>query len=253
MLAHHTTRFIDELPDLVDNYNSTPHSSLKNKTPGAVYKDLDLQRDMYDQLTRQNEALESTIDIGIGDYVRKRVDRGRFDKEDAKFSSEIYVVDDIEGRKYVLIDADGSILPRRYKYFELQLVDPRTVEGKVQATKKQEAENTHRKVRRVGRELGKKYGEAEQEVELAEGREAPKPKPKKAKRGRKPKKEVIDGEEHVEVSRFEGSRFNKVGKLEYQVRFKGDTKLYWIPAKQLAQDLSPDAFSELKKGLKKRG
>ncbi|EFJ42773.1 hypothetical protein VOLCADRAFT_107125 [Volvox carteri f. nagariensis] len=48
--------------------------------------------------------------------------------------------------KFVLMDADGFTLPRRYKYFELSEVDPRDVEGRLEGSKKREDEAKHEKV-----------------------------------------------------------------------------------------------------------
>jgi len=106
ILTHDTTRFIDKLQDLVDNYNDTPHSSLNNKTPDDVYKDKKFQEALYKKYSAYNDKLNDKVDLEIGDYVRKRVDKGKFDKEQATFSKEIYVIDRKVGTKYKIIDAD---------------------------------------------------------------------------------------------------------------------------------------------------
>ncbi len=54
-------------------------------------------------------------------------------------------MDYIEGRKYVLLDADGSTLPRCYKYIELSKIDPREVEGRLrEARRRRRRESTRR-------------------------------------------------------------------------------------------------------------
>jgi len=159
MLAHDTTRFINKLQELVDNYNTTPHSSLKNRTPADVYDDRDAQKEIFFNHQRHNERLEARIDLDVGDYVRKRVDKGRFDKENMQFSKEIYVISDIDGHKYKIMDADEKVLSRKFKYFELSRVDPGEVEGRV-GEKKGQAEAQHKKQSKVRKVLGTSYAEA---------------------------------------------------------------------------------------------
>jgi hypothetical protein len=166
MLAHDTTKYINKLQELVDNYNATPHSSLKNRTPSEMYDDLKSQQDMYYKLVQHNESLDDKIDLDIGDYVRKRTDKGRFDKEDAKFSKEIYIIAEQLGHKYRLMDADEKLLPRKFKYFELSKVDPGEVEGSV-GEKKGQAETQHRKQRQVAKELGTSYDGAGKAIQEA--------------------------------------------------------------------------------------
>ena len=76
----------------------------------------------------------------------------------------------------------------------------------------------------------------------AESGAAPAPKPKPPKKGcRKGRRE-----KHYEAQRFEQSRFVS-GKLQFLMRFKGFPKAEWLPAKQLQEDLSPDAHRALRK------
>ena len=49
MTTHDTTKFINILLALVDNYNDTPRSSLKNKTPDELWDDPKLQLKYYDK------------------------------------------------------------------------------------------------------------------------------------------------------------------------------------------------------------
>ena len=80
--------------------------------------------------------------------MRKRVDKGRFDKETAKFSSEIYIIYAKVGNKYVIVSEDGLIQPRKYKYFELKAVDPINVEGNTKGLKEIEKDKeTNRKIK----------------------------------------------------------------------------------------------------------
>jgi len=155
ILAHGTTKFIDDLQDLVSNYNDTPHRSLNNKTPDEVYKDKEFQRELYESYNKQNKKLANKVDLDIGDYVRKRVDKGRFDKEQANFSKEIYVISKKVGTKYRIIDADEIEQKRDYKYFELIKVNPDEVEGRIKTIEKEIVE----KQAKIKRKLRKEFGE----------------------------------------------------------------------------------------------
>ena len=165
MATHDTTKFINILPALVDNYNDTPHSSLKNKTPDYLWDDRKLQLKYYDKLSRHNKDLTDDIDLSVGDDVRKRVDKGRFDKETAKFSSEIYIIYAKVGNKYVIVSEDGVIQPRKYKYFELKAVDPLNVEGNSRGLKEIEKDKeTNRKINRTRKATGTNYEEAQEAI-----------------------------------------------------------------------------------------
>jgi hypothetical protein len=239
------------LPNLVDNYNETPHSSLRNYTPDQVYDDLEYQQETFNQLSKYNNKLDDKIDLDVGDRVRKRVDKGKFDKENAKFSSEIYIVYEKVGRKYLIIDEQGNEQPRKYKYFELLKVEPNKVEGKASGLDKiEKAKKAHRKKTKVDRQH-KMIDVVDSVITKRKVIEIPAAPPKETKKKEKRKVDVIDGETHVEIDKFVDSKF-KDGSLQYLVKWKNEpnTNNLWIPAKQLVQDLSSDAFRRFRNALK---
>lgn len=123
MLSKDTTKFDDVLDDLVENYNTTKHTSLRNKTPEEVYDNTTEQDKILKDATEHNAELEKRVDLEIGDYVRKSVSKGKFEKEKQSFSNEVYVVFDKVGYKYKLIDENGRDVDGVYKYTELLKVD----------------------------------------------------------------------------------------------------------------------------------
>ena len=124
MLEENTPKFIDVLHDLVENYNETPHSGINNKTPDDVYANEEYQKTYYRKAMEHNAKLQNKIDLEIGDYVRKAVGKTKFEKEKQTFSKELYVIFDIDGYKYKIMDTSGHLLGGRFKYVELQKIDP---------------------------------------------------------------------------------------------------------------------------------
>lgn len=120
------------LQQLVDGYNSTDHSSLRVRdmgakratirTPDEVWDDESAQAYLYSVGLDHNETLDAKVDLDVGDRVRRRVDRGRFDKEKPTFSADVFTIVRVSGRRYVIEDGGGKRAPRAYKYFELRKV-----------------------------------------------------------------------------------------------------------------------------------
>jgi mRNA-degrading endonuclease HigB of HigAB toxin-antitoxin module len=124
MAQNNSPKFIDYIDDLVDIYNETPHSALDNKTPAEVYADGELQKKIYKKAHKHNNELKGKIGLNIGDFVRRANVKNKFEKEKQTFSRDIFVVYDIEGARYRLIDEDGDVdTTRLYKYHELLKVD----------------------------------------------------------------------------------------------------------------------------------
>lgn len=165
MLVNETTRYIDQLDDFVENYNSSVHTSLDKRTPDEAFEDIAFQQHMFDKLTAYNENLDDKIDINIGDYVLIARDKKKFDKENTTFLPDIHVVYDKIGRKYVIIDADGKELKRKYKYFELQTVDPNTLEKRLNEKEMNEVKKLHSNVKKIQKELDKSYNEVINDIE----------------------------------------------------------------------------------------
>ena len=87
-VAFKNKAWIDSLPRLVENYNSTPHGAFKNlpkdqRTPNKVYKNQNAKE------TKQRVVKE----YNIGDKVRVRLPRKMFEKRSLpEWSKEIYTV-----------------------------------------------------------------------------------------------------------------------------------------------------------------
>jgi transposase InsO family protein len=109
--AYDTHRYIDNLQDLVTNYNNTPHSSLGGETPS--HPDHDKIVAIINKKESKADAKET--DFKPNEKVRFVKNASLFDKGALpKFSSEVHTVKKDLGRSYVL-DND-----KKYKYYQLQ-------------------------------------------------------------------------------------------------------------------------------------
>ena len=112
--SHKTTRYIDALPKLVDNYNNTYHSTIKC-TPNDAINHIDeiniIMMHKY-KLAKENETV-----FNIDDKVRHLLNLSIFEKQgQSKWSPDIYTVVDKKTHSYKLSDG------KWYRYYQLQLV-----------------------------------------------------------------------------------------------------------------------------------
>jgi hypothetical protein len=107
---------------IINMYNDTPHRGLKGKTPNQVWgnKTEQEKRNMRD--TMYNDMIFNKLSLGTGDDVRVLEGKGRFQKGNAKFSTEVFEIYDRVGYSYRVKNAEGKTQPRRYKPNELQPV-----------------------------------------------------------------------------------------------------------------------------------
>lgn len=134
------------LPEIMDNYNSDFHSTIK-----AAPKDVFLGRDVNHQVI--NTVVPK---FKIGDRVRKRIEKKIFGKNDTlKYSKTIYIIRKIKGDKLYLTNTETNEDLKEYvKPYQVKAV------GDIQYIEKQEIEHepihteTQRK-RKVKRALTK--------------------------------------------------------------------------------------------------
>ena len=84
-------RWIDNLPDFVDNSNSSYRSSIK-KIPERleIFNDVDLIRNSIKHNLKISDSL-----IQKGDFVRLLNKRETFEKEGQRFTCKIYLVEEV--------------------------------------------------------------------------------------------------------------------------------------------------------------
>lgn len=169
MLLKKTTRYIDVLDELVMNYNTTPHSSIGNKTPNDLYNDEDAMKRLQEKLEDHNKKLNSTINLETGDLVRVALNKGKFDKENITFSKEIYLINEVDGYKYRVMTTEGVEIPRKYKYFELLKVDEDKVDNKINDSSIELSKKKQKQKRKLRKEFGEdiKVGESNRKKVIA--------------------------------------------------------------------------------------
>ena len=122
MQLNKTTRWIDILADLVENYNETPHSSTGFK-PNEINSEN--QQIIYKKL--YPSSLPVTPKLNIGDKVRKLAKKTFFEKGYTQnWSDEIYIVIKRLSSNgvvwYKISTFDGEALPGIFYYYQLNLV-----------------------------------------------------------------------------------------------------------------------------------
>lgn len=108
LTVNQTKKYIDKLPSLVQNYNTTTHSAI-NAKPSAVFlgkKEPDLKKIRL----REREFYENLGELQVGDKVRKMSNKGLFAKgATAKFSKTVYTIESFNKNKIKL--NDGKLVP----------------------------------------------------------------------------------------------------------------------------------------------
>jgi len=176
MLTHENLKWTEYLHKLIDLYNDTPNSGIKDMTPNEVFEDDLYMEGLHKGQLKYNEDVNESFDIEAGDRVRAMLGKGTFEKEKQKFSSEIYTIVKQIGYKFELVGEDGKIIKRKYRASELLKVD-KVVDRLGSA--KRHAEKEHKHTTRVRKATGKSYDEATESIKKAN-----EPRPNRVKKTR---------------------------------------------------------------------
>jgi hypothetical protein len=129
MTHYNTHRWLDVLPQIIDGYNNTPHSSLPDgMTPNDV--NLKNQKHVWNHLYRKKVLKDyakttrvTNPKFHVGDVVRITMRRHTFTKEaDNEFSEEVFTISKTFSgppRSYQLTDTKGEIIEGRFYEAEL--------------------------------------------------------------------------------------------------------------------------------------
>jgi hypothetical protein len=121
----HTQRveWFSYLPKLMNSYNTTPHSSLKNMTPlEAEERETDTRNIAYQLVMRDTKPSK----FNVGDTVRMLKQKIIFGKGySIRYSLDKFTIEKIEGKNYILSNGKAK------REHELQKVPPKSEEVKV--------------------------------------------------------------------------------------------------------------------------
>lgn len=114
-----TINWIDILPNIIRNYNSTPNQSIGNIRPENAHLKENQQQILLLNVNKSRENINEEV-FKVGDRVRKRVKTEIKNRSyNPNFSSEIYTIVSIEGNKYFL----GGLIKPVYKHDMLLVPD----------------------------------------------------------------------------------------------------------------------------------
>ena len=243
MLAHKDLKWTKYLGKIIDLYNDTSNSGIKDSTPNEVFDDHDYMIGLYKGQKKHNEKVNESYDLEPGDRVRAMVGKGIFEKEKAKFSTTIYTISEQVGYRFVLVDEDGKTVKRKYRAGELLKVKG-NVEDRIKENVVEKAKAKHKSSKKVAHE--------HKQIDYVPDQKKKKIKVKSAKGSRSKKfEEDVGGETHTEIEKFLKKKVED-GITYYQVKWSGFSSKHneWIKATQLKEDLSSDAFRKFKGALK---
>lgn len=150
MVAHNTTRWIDNLQKFIDNYNNTYHSSIKMKP-----KDVDEKKEEVIIMDKNNQILEASNDkkqnVNVGDFVRIKLKKALFSKLGRNFSQEIYKVIKVNKFSVKLEFDSGEPYDKLVRIDDIQVIPKDTIN--VDNNNIKQVEKEHKVMTRLRREL----------------------------------------------------------------------------------------------------
>ena len=110
-IAYKTTKFIDVIDKLIDNYNNSYHSTIKT-TPNNAINETERINMMYS--AKYMKVAKTLPTYQIGDHVRHVVNLELFEKGSlSRFSKDVFTILEKKGNFYTLSDN------KWYKYYHL--------------------------------------------------------------------------------------------------------------------------------------
>lgn len=172
MLEYKTTKWTSFLNKLIDLYNDTPHGAFKNhSTPNEVYDDEEYSKKLFEGQRRKNNKIVN--EFSSGDQVRLLLGKSKFEKEKARYSTEIYTVFQKIGYRLQIEN-----VKRLYRPSELLMV--KDVTDRIDKKEKDDVEVLQTKINKVSKELNISNKEAHQNlITLPEGKISSRLKEKK--------------------------------------------------------------------------
>jgi len=149
--VYKTNKYIDILPNLIANYNSSPHRSLPKPPAEMTDEDIKILNEEISEIN--NEVYEKINKIQPGQKVRLLVKKKTLDKGDKySWTKQIFEIEKVEGNHFVVKDKK-----RPYFFHEIQLVgsvDEKPATNADEELKKESRRNKiNRKLKREGLDI----------------------------------------------------------------------------------------------------
>jgi hypothetical protein len=147
-----SNRYIDVLEDIVFNYDHTYHRGVN-----------DIPESRYQKNPSSGSIRNKTIkhSIRVGDRVRILKSKQTFSKGyEPKYTSTVYTVVSGNGYSFSLSDDKGKVLPKTYKYYELQRIESTDTFLIEQRHRESTMTNKKRRNKREIQEMGRIQGPA---------------------------------------------------------------------------------------------
>jgi hypothetical protein len=157
MLENETTKWTKFLQNIVDLCNNTPHRAHTSYSkPQEVYDDEDYQKLFEGQFEKNDKIV---MEFSTGDQVRLLLGKGKFEKESARYSTELFKVIEQIGYKFKV---EGK--KRVYRPTEMLMV--KDVSDRISQSKKKEVEAKQKKISKVKKGLGVNDQEANKAIQV---------------------------------------------------------------------------------------
>jgi hypothetical protein len=114
--SRQSQHYIDILPSLVENYNTTIHSTLKDTPTNAILTG-GITDYLHNQTVKASQVAYNKTDYPPGTLVRLLIKRQLFDKGQARFTKTTHSITELKDGLYYVSDRVGG-----YRKSELQLI-----------------------------------------------------------------------------------------------------------------------------------
>ena len=122
MKGEGTTKYIDELPRIIEAYNDTPNQGIEDIAPNDANQKENVETLQILNHQKNLKNIKNRVAFAVGDTVRIKQKQNPFARSyDEKYSEKQYTIDEIEDRKAALDDGQVVGLRRLIKVQKLEI------------------------------------------------------------------------------------------------------------------------------------